>query len=499
MSKRFPGVWPLGIRVQLTLWSCTVFTALLIVFGTIFYVHLSNTLTTNFDATLRLRLRQIAAAVTQHNGVIAIHDATGELSELIESDGQDSTEIQGAEKGGYQDPDFDVDLDALVRILGPKGEVAYITPSFHAISAPMSSISQPFQDTDWIGTVVAHNGQQVRLYSAPLRDGDKVFGVVQIGASLAPLEQTLQSVLLELLLSAPLALILGAIGSSWLARRAFTPIERLTTTASTIKAGDLHQRVPVPRANDEIQHLALTFNEMIEYLEKTFSHQRRFIADASHELRTPVAAIRSMTDVVLAQESSKEEYVSVLRDVNLQSERLAGLISDLFTLTRVDEGHIHFEQEPVSLDRLATDVAAAGESLAEERGISLEVQAEQQVQVVGDEARLLQLMMNLLSNALAYTGAGGKVTLSVASSASSAYLIIRDTGIGIAPAHIEHLFERFYRADPARSRAAGGAGLGLSIVAWIVRMHRGTITVESQPGKGSTFTVTLPLGEAPHS
>jgi heavy metal sensor kinase len=497
MTKRFLRVWPLGVSLQLTLWYCAVFTILLLLFGAVFYVHLSNTLTTNFDDTLRFRMQQIAAQVTLYNNAVVVHDASGKLSALIESDEQDNAGAPGSEEGLYAERYFDVDLDALVRVLGPRGEVEYITPSFSAITAPASSVSQPFHDSDWIGTVVAHNGQEVRLYSAPLRYGGKVFGVVQIAASLAPLEHTLHSILLELLVVAPLAIALGAIGSYWLARRAFTPIERLTTTAATIKAGDLHQRVPVPRANDEVRHLALTFNEMIEYLEKTFTQQRRFIADASHELRTPVAAIRSMTDVALAQDNSTEEYVSVLRDVNLQSERLASLISALFTLTRFDEGHIHFEQEAVSLDQLAIDVTTAVEPLAAERGICVEAQAEQQVQVVGDEARLIQLMMNLLENALTYTDAGGKVTLRVAASASSAYLSVRDTGIGIAPEHIEYVFERFYRADPARSRMAGGTGLGLSIAAWIVRMHRGTISVESQPARGSIFTITLPLSEHP--
>jgi two-component system OmpR family sensor kinase len=278
-------------------------------------------------------------------------------------------------------------------------------------------------------------------------------------------------------------------------RLAFAPINRLTSIARRIEAGDLHERVPVPRSKDEVQGLALTFNEMIERLEKAFTRQRRFVADASHELRTPVAAIRSMTDVVLAQSGpvESEEYVSVLRDVNAEADRLGHLISDLLALARTDENQLLLERELVRLDLLVADVAATTEPLAAERGITIEVLAQQPVTVLGDEVRLIQVIMNLIDNANAYTNAGGKVTLEVVVKYNNAYLMVRDTGIGIAKEHLDHIFERFYRVDPARSRAAGGTGLGLAITEWIVRAHGGRITVESEVGQGTTFTIVLPI------
>jgi two-component system OmpR family sensor kinase len=493
MVQRVLRLWPPGVSVQLTLWYGSIFTALFLLCGMVFYLNLKSSLTTNFDTMLHLRMSQIASSVSQNNGGITLHDKTGELAGLITGDAFDQTEAHTTRGGSYEDPNFDVDLDALVRILGPGGKVLYTTPSFQAITAPASSVSQPLHDQPWIGTVRAHNGQEVRLYSAPLQDDGRVYGVVQVGASLSPLKHTLRSVVLEMLMIAPLALLLSIAGSYWLAKRAFLPIERLRRTAATIKAGDLHQRVPVPRASDEVQHLALTFNEMIDALEQTFTRQRRFTADASHELRTPIAAIRSMTDVALAQDSTREECLSVLRGVNRETQRLTHLIHDLFTLARADEGDVGFEQEAVGLDRLARDVATVMEPLAIEREIALEVETCEAVLVVGDEARLIQLLMNLLSNALTYTSAGGKVTLKVAATGSDACLTVSDTGVGIAPEHIAHIFERFYRVDTARSHATGGIGLGLSIAEWIVRMHHGTIGVESQPGVGSTFTVQLPL------
>jgi two-component system OmpR family sensor kinase len=467
--------WPLSVRMQLTLWSVTVFSILLLLLGTIFYMNLRIALSNSFDNTLELRAQQFADSLQKNNNVLNIHDCMGELCD------NDS-----------QVPDFDIDFDVFTRIIDAQGKVRFSTPAFLTITTPSQSITQPLHGITWIGTVTTHNGQIVRLYSQPLTDHGKIFGVVQVATSLTQLENTLHSVMLELLLVIPVFLVLGIFGSYWLAARAFQPIKRLTQTARTIKNGDLQSRVPVPQTHDEIQHLALTFNEMIDHVEKTFKHQRSFIADASHELRTPVAAIRSMTEVALAQNEPPHDHTVVLSEVNSQAEQLSYLINHLFTLARADEGSIHFAQEPVRLDLQAISVAAAMEGLAAERGITLEVHAEQPALVIGDEARLIQMMMNLLENALTYTGSGGKITLSIEVIASHICLRVTDTGMGIAPEHIEHIFKRFYRTNKARSRAQGGTGLGLSIVDWIVKMHQGTITVESQLEQGSVFTVTLP-------
>ena len=169
------------------------------------------------------------------------------------------------------------------------------------------------------------------------------------------------------------------------------------------------------------------------------------------------------------------------------------LINGLLLLARSDENQALFEHERVRLDLLATDVAATIEPLATERGISLEIVAEQPTSVMGDEVRLIQVIMNLLDNAITYSNKGSKVRLEVKTEQNKALMIVSDTGIGIAKDHLDHIFERFYRVDPARSRAAGSTGLGLSIVDWIVRAHNGSITVESEVGKGTTFTVTLPI------
>ncbi len=234
---------------------------------------------------------------------------------------------------------------------------------------------------------------------------------------------------------------------------------------------------------------------MIARLDSAFARQRRFVADASHELRTPVSAIRSLTDVALLQEKTPAEYRDILSDINAEAERLGRLIGDLLALARADEGYTPLERVPLRLDSIAHDVAAVSAILARERGIELQVETSGPVVVLADQDRLLQAILNLLNNALAYTPAnsGGNITVHVSRDETDAVLSVSDTGIGVAPEHLPHIFERFYRADPARVYAPGSSGLGLAIVDWVVRAHNGSVTVESIVGSGSTFTIRLPL------
>jgi heavy metal sensor kinase len=490
-----------GIRVQLTLWYTAIFALLILLFGLLFYTTLQAFLASGVDSALQLRAQQIAGGVSSESGKIVIQDVTGELPGLDATptpgeQGTSPTETNqtgGSNDTGQQGARSDVNIGTLVRVLNVKGQTAYISPAFRALTLPSASFTQPLHGMSWQGTVTAHNGQAVRVISVALSDNGKVFGVLQVGESLAQLTATLQSITITLLLIVPFVLLLGALGSYWLAKRAFRPMLHLTRTAREIKAGDLHRRVPVPRSRDEVYDLALTLNEMIGRLDQAFTQQRRFVADASHELRTPVTVIRSITEVALEDPLSPEEYVEALHDINAETERLGALISDLLVLARADEEQMSLDHEPVRLDLLISDVAATMEPLAMERGITLQVRTLELAAVSGDTARLIQVFMSLVDNALTYTNAGGTVTLGVEVRGAVACVTVRDTGIGIAEEDAPHIFERFYRADPARSRAAGGSGLGLSIAHWVIEAHGGSIDVESQVGQGSTFTVTLPL------
>jgi heavy metal sensor kinase len=500
---------PLGIRAQLMLWYTAVFALLILLFSIVLYTTLDASLASGVDTALQIRTQQIAAGVTVEGDKISIQDVTGDLpgldnnstssqnnnnstSNTNQSDEPNSTGNAGSQ-AGFQ---TDVNIGTLVRILNSKGKVLYSSPAFSSLSVPAISITNPLHGTPWRGTITAHNGQTVRLYSIALIDNDHIFGVIQVGEPLAQLTLTLQSITIALLIIAPFVLLLGAIVSYWLAKRAFKPIFQLTRTARDIKAGDLHRRVPVPQAKDEVHDLALTLNEMIGRLDLAFTQQRRFVADASHELRTPVAVIRNITDVALVQPLALDEYITLLRDINVESERLGQLINDLLALARADEGQIPLDQEEIRLDLLACDVAATMEALAIERGITLNLEKMEPATVKGDTARIIQVIMGLVDNALTYTNAGGTATINVETHETSASFSVRDTGIGISAEDIPHIFERFYRTDPARSRVVGGSGLGLAIVDWVVRAHGGSVSVESQVGQGSTFTVTLPLASS---
>jgi two-component system OmpR family sensor kinase len=481
--KELSRMYPLGIRIQLMLWYSVVFAALTLLSSILFYARFQVTLARSLDTALQLQAQQIAGDIVPNpDGTLTFQDATAELP------GFDPRHQQ------QYLPPADVDLDILVRVLTANGRPFRTTPAFRTLVVPSESVTRPLHGVPWQGEVTTTTGQRVRLYSRALIVDGKLAGVIQVGTSLSQVNTTLHDVGIELLLIAPFILLLSAGVSYWLAARAFVPIDRLTQAARHIKAGDLRQRVPVPRAHDEIRRLALTLNEMIDHLEQAFLRQRRFVADASHELRTPVTAIRSKTDMALLQVFSPEEYLSIFGTIHAEAERLGRLISDLLALARADEGQVHLEREVVRFDLLVEAVVATVEPLAVEQGITLEVKAAEPIVVQGDEARLMQVVLNLLENAIHYTNRGGQVLVTVQAKKAQAYLMVRDTGIGIAADHLPYIFDRFYRIDPARTHTEGGhSGLGLSIVDWIVKAHNGSIAVESQLGHGSTFIVLLPL------
>ncbi|MBA2393481.1 MAG: HAMP domain-containing histidine kinase [Ktedonobacteraceae bacterium] len=485
MKRAMHHIWPPGVRLQLMLWYISVFMVLLLFSDVILYTQMHTTLVNSLNTALQLRVQQIASGITHHGDTLTIQDVTGDLS------GSDSI------KTDFPDTSGDIEFGTLVRVLNGKGRTIRISSAFHVLQVPPESITQPLHGSDWQGDIMTGDGQSVHLYSMALTDRGMTFAIVQVGEALTQFNRTLQNMLLEFLIIIPIVLVLGAIGSYWLAARAFAPIGRLTRTTRHIQEGNLQQRVPLPRAHDEVFALAQTLNEMIERLEESFTRQRRFVADASHELRTPIAAIRSIADLALAKELAPQEYVNLLNTIHTEAERMGHLISDLLALARSDEGKTQLEYEPVRLDLLVQAVVANAEVLANERGITTHVHAQKAITIPADEVRLIQAVMNLLDNAILYTNAGGEVSITLEEKCTRVFLSVHDTGIGITPEHLPHIFERFYRVDQARARTEGNSsGLGLAIVAWTVKAHHGLINVESEPGRGSTFTIILPLAES---
>jgi two-component system, OmpR family, sensor kinase len=509
MMKRIRALFAPGIRLQITLWYTCVFAILLLLVSIVSYVNASASLNANVDATLALHARQIAAGINYYQGRMYVEDISGSLPGLASTPGASASPGSESDDHGDDGPDDEsrensgilasiVNTGTLVRILDTSGNLVYTSLAARNLPALAGAPAEALSGKAWYETVTASGGQPVRLYNLPISTGGLVFGLLEVGTSLTSSDDTLHSVLFGWVGIVPIALLLGALGSLFLAARAFIPVSRLTRIARQVEAGDLRQRVPVPRAHDEVQELALTLNDMIASLESAFARQNRFVADASHELRTPVAAIRSMTDVALLNQKSPAEYTSVLWGINAEAERLGRLIGDLLTLARADEVHVPLARGPLRLDTMAMDVASVSSVLAEERGIVLRVETAGPVMVLGDGDRILQAALNLVHNALTYTpeNSRGLVTLRVWSEGDTALFSVTDTGIGIDSDHLPHIFERFYRTDRARAHSFSGSGLGLAIVDWVVSTHGGSISVNSRVGVGSTFCIRLPLASA---
>jgi len=262
--------------------------------------------------------------------------------------------------------------------------------------------------------------------------------------------------------------------------------------ARRITGSNLEERLEIGPAAEELEVLAASFNELLSRLDKTFDTMRRFVADASHELRTPIAVIRGEADVALAQERSAGEYREILAVILDESRRVSRLVDDLLNLARADAGHVQLQMRDFYLDDLLQDCCRSAQALAKARGVAIQCRAPEDAQFRGDEELLHRLVMNLLDNAIRHTPEGGRVAASLEALDSGMRLRVSDTGSGIAPEALPYLFDRFYRGDRARSRQDGGFGLGLAIVKWIAESHRGAIAVETAPGEGSTFTVTMP-------
>jgi heavy metal sensor kinase len=343
---------------------------------------------------------------------------------------------------------------------------------------------------------VAINGQSWRIVTRSVASQRFATMVFQIARTEDAMEAALMQLRLVLLALAPVALVVGGAIGLFVVGRALAPIERITRTAETISAEDLTRRLPeeIGSTADEVGRLAATFNGMLDRLENAFKRQRQFTADASHELRTPLTLLLTQLDVSLSRPRETGEYQEAMRGMREDVLRLHRLVEALLTLARADAGREHMEWKLLDLGDLVEKVVKAMQGLAREHRVRLDAEIMPDVFVVGDEARLTELIVNLVQNGIQYTPGGGSVRVAavVERGGEHVALSVTDTGIGIAPELVPHLFERFYRVDRARSSVIGGTGLGLSICRDIAEAHGGCIDVESQPTRGSTFTFRLP-------
>lgn len=350
----------------------------------------------------------------------------------------------------------------------------------------------------------SHDPQTYLFAASPLLMEGQAIGWVVLGQPADP-EGQLTRLALTLGLAGLLTLLVAILGGYWLADRALRPVQDITRTAQQIGETDLSRRLNL-RTRDELGQLANTFDRMLDRLEAAFARQRQFTADASHELRTPLTIIGLETSRALSGGRPQEEYQRTLQVIQSENEIMTRLVNELLTLARLDAGQVTLKAEPVDLSDVALEVAERYSVLAAKKGIEVQTGELPDVEIKGDRQYLIQMIGNLLDNAIKYSTGGPGQWVRVetgerdSNGKQAAWVRVTDNGAGISAEHLPHLFDRFYRIDAARSRnepeeasseGESGSGLGLAIVEWIARLHNGRVTVESEPGKGSSFEIEL--------
>ncbi len=335
-------------------------------------------------------------------------------------------------------------------------------------------------------------GEPFRVMTTTLTVDGQRFGV-QVAEPMDDFYEALARFRNLLLALIPVLLIVASAAGYWMSRRALAPVDQITRAAQEINVHNLSARLAVPRSRDELQRLAETLNAMLERIESSLKRISQFTADASHELRTPVALMRTRAELALRRPRTEAEYHETIAQLLQELVRTSDLIEKLMLLARSDSDSELLHFATVDLGDSLRDVLLQTTALAEQKQLTVRAELTQEhVLVEGDPQFLRQLFVILIDNAVKYTPAPGTVTVTLAATDKSAIVSVSDTGIGIEPADLANIFDRFYRADKARSRESGGAGLGLAIGRWIAESHGGSITAESTPGNGSTFRVTLP-------
>ncbi|MGA9799042.1 MAG: ATP-binding protein [Terriglobales bacterium] len=367
---------------------------------------------------------------------------------------------------------------------------------------PVGTIPPTLTDILHRSTHEARPFRKVRLHDQVYRSFVRTFNIGGAEHTLLVLqsrqrqEEFLKSVLSAFALAIPLSIVLASGGGYFLACRSLSPVVEMGTQAGRIGADNLHQRLQVTNAEDELGHLAQSFNSLLDRLDQSFEQQRRFMADASHELRTPVAILFGEADVALSQTSrSPEEYRESLDILRAEAERLKHIVEDLFTLARADAGQYPLTLTDFYLDELIMECSRSVRTLAAAKQITISCDTSKEMPIHADEALLRRMIVNLLDNAIKYTQPGGNVFVTWDVRDSQYRITVSDTGQGVPIELQSRIFERFFRVDKARSRSendSGGAGLGLSISRWIVQAHSGQLELTRSDTSGSTFTVFLP-------
>jgi len=462
----------LSIGVRLTLWYLAIFAVAQIVFGAGMWFLLRYHLYDLVDDSLESQVEDLTNFLQAQKKDASIAKLQEEVNETYVLE----------HSGDY------LDLHA------ENGELIYRSTFLEkhplTLAAPERIGRADFQNRRM-------EGRHLRFLLQRVEVNGHVYSVA-MGAPTEDLVETLGLFRSYLLMVAPLLFLVAAAGGYWLSRRALSPVDELVRTARDISGANLSSRLQKLETGDELQRLSDTLNEMLARIEAAFQRITQFTADASHELRTPVSLIRTEAELALRRSRGEAEYKESLRHILLEAERTTALIEQLLSLARTDSGRETLHMQRVDLSAMLRGVVESWRQVADIRNIQFSASiAATDSFVMGDEDALRRVADILLDNAFKYTAQPGSVGLSLEQRDDRVVMMVKDSGIGIAEEEKDKIFERFYRVDKARSREQGGVGLGLAIAQWIVTQHRGSITVESEPGEGSVFRLEFPAIAVP--
>ena len=486
--------WRQSIRVKLTLWYTLLVLSTILLFGGVSYYITKRTLSENLDISLRNEVRWVRDLVQQKAGKVKPSKRSIDAILLGRTQKQPRLNPAPEDTAGQEADEVWNEIfrhmlqsrkKTYIQISDSRGIILHRSYNLGLDSLIVRESIPLYQTsltTGWL------SGEPIRI--AVARDPAFTFFV---GYPIAELNDLLDSLYLIFLILIPIALAVSIFGGLALAHKSLHPVDDITRRARRITAENLDQSLPAPAFDDEIGRLILTFNEMIERLRTSFAQIRQFSADASHELRTPLTIIRGEIELTLRSNKTPEEYRRVLQSSLEEILRMSAIIDNLLMLAKADRGGYLADFSEIDLRSLVEELFEDSEALAERKRILVSLKNAAPITIVGDRVRLRQLFLNLIDNAIKYTPDGGSVALSIEQQDGTAVFTVEDSGIGIPEDEQGKIFDRFYRVDKARSREAGGSGLGLSIAKWIAELHRGTITVESEVNRGSRFTVRLPL------
>jgi heavy metal sensor kinase len=462
-----------SLRFQLVAWYAALLTGCFVLIGAAAYGVLQSSLVSALKQNQLRRARQISQLL---------------LDELPrQGEGRVGDEIEDRYAPGLN--------DRFVRVTRSDGGLLYLSqpPKEHNfVPTEVPPSTEPGRGES-VRRVPLPGGRELLVTAREVQTPGGARYLVETGMLMDDVQAHLRQWLKFLLVVLPVVAALAVGGGSFLVKRALLPVDKIAASAERISSQNLSERLPVARTGDELERLSIALNHMVQRLDEAFQYSRRFMADASHELRTPLTVLRGELESCIEEPTLGPEWRERLGSALEEVERLAGIVEGLFAISRLDAGEAAAEWVKLDLARLAAATADQMSLLAEDKNIQVTSAAAEPVWVEGDQARLKQVVVNLLDNAIKYTLRGGAIGLTVSAINSHAVLEVADNGIGIPAEALPRVFDRFFRVDEARSRELGGAGLGLSIVKSICTAHHGRVEASSLPGQGSRFRVELPL------